>query len=560
MKYSKLVEIYDKINSTTKTLEKTDIIADFLKTVKPKEIKEIILLLRGRVFPEWDTREIGIGAQLAIKAMSSAYGVSKDKVIKEWRNIGDLGEVTEKLAKNRTQSTLFKEDVYTKKVLENLRKIAVLEGPGTVDRKISYLKELLHEPKSAKYIIRTCLEELRIGVGEGIVRDSISQAFNVSKETVQHAYDLTTDFGLVAEKSIKGEKELSKVSIIIGNPIKVMLAQRVADINEGFDRCGKPAQYEYKYDGFRMQIHKNNNKIIIFTRRLEDVTKQFPIIANAAKKAIKAKKAIVEGEAVGYDKKTGKGLPFQNISERIKRKYHIEKMAHEIPVVLNLFDIIYINGKNLISEDFKKRRDVLEKTIKEVSNRVLLSTKIVTSDDKVAKEFYDRSLGLGHEGVMIKNLKAPYKPGSRVGYMVKLKPIMESLDVVIVGAEWGTGKRAKWLSSFILACRDPKTEEYLPIGKMGTGVKEKEEEGVSFKELTKKLEPLIISQKDREVRVKPKIVLEIKYEEIQKSPTYKSGYALRFPRLSRLREDRSPEEIDIIERVKKLYEDQRGRK
>lgn len=558
MKYSQLVDVYEKINSTTKTLEKTDIIADFLKNVNSKEIKDIILLLRGRVFPEWDTREIGIGAQLAIKAMSSAYGVSKDKIIKEWRNIGDLGEVTEKLAKNRAQSTLFQEEIDTKKVLENLQKIAVLEGAGTVDRKISYLKELLHDPKSAKYIIRTCLEELRIGVGEGIVRDSISKAFNVSKEAVQTAYDLTTDFGSVAEKAIKGEKELNKVSIIIGNPIKVMLAQRVADINEGFERCGKPTQYEYKYDGFRMQIHKNGDKITIFTRRLENVTKQFPFIASAAKKAINAKEAIVEGEAVGYDK-SGRSLPFQNISERIKRKYHIEELAKKIPVKLNVFDILYLNGKDLITEEFEERRRILEKTIKE-NDKISLSEKIITSDEKEAKKFYDKALKLGHEGLMAKNLKAPYKPGSRVGYMVKIKPVMESLDVVIVGAEWGSGKRAKWLSSFILACRDPETEEYLPIGKMGTGVKEKAEEGVSFKELTKKLEPLVIKKKDREVMVKPKIVLEVNYEEIQKSPTYKSGYALRFPRLARLREDKSPEEVDTMERIKKLYEDQRGRK
>lgn len=557
MKYSTLVEIYNKIQDTTKTLEKTKIISDFLKELEPSEVKDIVLLLRGRVFPEWDNRDIGIGAKLAIKAISSAYGIPKNKIIDTWKELGDLGEVTEKLAEKRTQSTLFQEELKVKKAIKNLRKIASLEGQGTIDRKISYLQELLSEPNSAKYIIRTCLEELRIGVGEGTLRDAISQAFNIDKKIIQRAYDLTTDFGEVAEKAAKGEKELKKVDIKIQKPIKVMLAQRVLDLTEAFERCGKPAQLEHKYDGFRMQIHKDGSKIRIFTRRLEDVTKQFPIIKKEINKVIDAKNAIIEGEAVGYDEK-GRSLPFQNISERIRRKYDILEIAKKIPVKLNIFDILYLNNKTLIDKDLTERRELLEKITKE-SNKISLSKKIITSDKKEAEEFYKKSLDLGHEGIMIKTLEAPYKPGSRIGYMVKLKPVMDSLDLVIVGAEWGTGKRAKWLSSFILACKD-ENDKFLPIGKMGTGVKEKEDMGISFKYLTDKLEPLIIEQTGREVKVKPKIVVETNFEEIQKSPTYESGYALRFPRLSRLREDKAPEEVDKLERIKEIYEMQRGRK
>lgn len=558
MKYSKLTELYEKVSSTTKTLEKTDIISEFLKKVDEGEIKDIVLLLRGRAFPEWNKQDIGIGSKLAIKAISSAYGVSKEKVIDKWKDIGDLGEVAEKLGENRRQSTLIKEELTTKKVLKNLRKIAKLEGSGTIDKKMSYLKELLSEPSSSKYIIRTCLEELRIGVGEGIIRDALSKAFDIDKKTIRMAYDLTTDFGLVAEKAAKGESELKKVDIELGRPIKVMLAQIVKDPAEGFERCGKPAQIESKFDGFRMQIHKDGDNVNIFTRRLENVTRQFPLIKKAVNKAVKADKVIIEGEAVGYDKETGRSLPFQRISERIKRKYNIHKVAKEIPVKVNLFDMTYLDGKNLISSPLKKRRKLLEDNVKEVKNKIEISDKLITEKEDEVKEFYKKALDAGHEGVMIKNLEAPYQPGSRVGYMVKLKPTMESLDLAIVGAEWGTGKRAKWLSSFILACRDPKTEKYLPIGKMGTGVKEKKEAGMSFKELTKKLKPLITKKEGREVKVKPKLVVEVEYEEIQKSPTYESGYALRFPRLSKLREDQPVEETDTIERIKKLYKEQRS--
>lgn len=556
MKYSELVKIYEEIQNTTKILEKTEILANFLKKINTFEIKDIILLLRGRVFPEWDTHEIGIGTQLAIKAISSAYGAPKEKIINEWKILGDLGEVTEKLAKNRLQSTLFQEEIDVEKVILNLRKIASLEGQGTIDRKISYLKELLSEPKSAKYIIRTCLEELRIGIGEGTLRDSISKAFNIEKNLIQKAYDLTTDFSKVAEKASIGVNEIKKIDITIQRPIKVMLAQRVLNIEEAFDRCSTPAQIEKKYDGFRMQIHKDGSKIKIFTRRLEDITKQFPIITKEIKKTINAETAIIEGEAVGYDL-NGRSLPFQNISERIKRKYNIEETAKKIPVRLNIFDVLYLNNETLIDKKLIERREILEKIVKK-SSRINLSEKIITSKKEEVLKFYKKSLKEGHEGVMIKALESPYKPGSRVGHMVKLKPIMDSLDLVIVGAEWGTGKRAKWLSSFILACSTD-NDKFLPIGKMGTGVKEKEELGISFKYLTEKLEPLIIAQKDREVRVKPKIVVEINFEEIQKSPTYSSGYALRFPRLSRLREDKSPEETDNLSRIKELYKKQRGR-
>jgi len=304
------------------------------------------------------------------------------------------------------------------------------------------------------------------------------------------------------------------------------------------------------------QIHKNK-EIKLFTRRLEDVSKQFPDIVEVVKNNIKADNYILDGEVIGIDPKTKKWLPFQNISQRIKRKYDIKETIKEIPVMLNVFDAVMINNKNLIKEPFKKRRKLLEKVVKPVPNKLAAAKSLITDSEQKAEAFYKESLEKGNEGVMVKNLNAVYEPGSRVGYGVKVKPTMETLDLVIIGADWGQGKRANWLSSFTIACR--KGDKFVEIGKVGTGIKEKGE-GVSFRQLTELLKPLIVEQEARAVVIKPKIIIEVDYEEIQKSPTYTSGFALRFPRVIKLREDKPADEADSLDKVKRLYEQQRGRK
>ncbi|VVB61177.1 DNA ligase [uncultured archaeon] len=377
---------------------------------------------------------------------------------------------------------------------------------------------------------------------------------------VDEALEVSNDFGLVAKKaSEEGEKGLSSINLEVGHPIKVMLAQKSTGIDDAFETVGTPCAVEYKYDGFRMQIHKKGEEVLIFTRRLENVTRQFPEIAEAVKKGIKADSCIIEGEAVGYDFKAKKYLAFQQISRRIKRKYDIQETAKEIPIVLNLFDVIYLNGINIIKTAFMDRWKALESILKEIPGRMVLAKQLLTASKEAVERFYKESLEAGNEGIMFKNISAPYKPGSRVGYMLKLKPTMESLDLTIVGGEWGEGKRAAWISSFILACMDRDTGEYKEIGRIGTGIKEKAEEGVSFGELTEILKKHIIKEEGRSITVEPTIVVEIAYEEIQKSPTYSSGYALRFPRLLQLRTDRSVEDIDDIARVEDLYKKQRMR-
>lgn len=588
MEYSHLVELYEKIEGTTKRLLKTYYISEFLKTTKVDDIEVIVLLLQGKIFPDFDETKIGMSQKLILKAINKSTGTDIDKVENEWKKTGDLGLVSEKLSGKKSQSTLFSSKLTTKKVFDNIRKLSVLAGEGTVDKKISLVAELLTSasPLEAKYIVRTVLEELRVGVGEGSLRDAIIWAYfgkelgviydkeknditldekqrgryNEVVNITQRAIDLTNEFSAVAKAAeTLGIEGLMNMKLMPGKPIKVMLCQKVASVEEGFESVGTPSQIEFKYDGFRMQIHKvKGGSITIFTRRLENVSKQFPEVIDTIQKHVKGEEFLIDGEAVGFDPNTEKYLPFQSISQRIRRKYDIEETAKSFPIELNLFDILYHNGTDYSKTPLNERRALLDKIVSPVKRKIVIAKVRYTKNVEDAKQFYEEALKAGNEGIIMKRHDSIYKPGSRVGGWVKIKPVMESLDVVIVGAEWGEGKRSGWLTSYTIAIVDD-SGEFLEIGKVGTGIKELEEEGVSFDEITKLLRPLIISEKGKEVKIKPKVVIEVKFEEIQKSPTYSSGYALRFPRLVRLREDRSPDDASSLDLVEEFYFAQRGR-
>lgn len=589
MQYKELVHVYEQLESTTKRLEKTSILASFIAKIPDDELEQTLLLLQGRIFPAWDSREIGMSTQLLIKAIALATGTSEEKIQQSWTTSGDLGSTTEQLVVKKTQATLFSQELTVKKVYNNLYKIAIQEGEGTVDKKLALFAELLTSAtqKEAKYLVRTVLSELRIGLGEGTLRDAIVWALfgkelgiiydkeknelvlpddnrePYEKKTiaVQEALDIANDFGTVTHAlRKKGLEGLNEITLQPGRPVKVMMYQKAKNFTDAFETINTPAAAEYKYDGFLMQIHKHDNKITLFTRRLENVTAQFPDVAELVAKNVTGSNFIIEAEAAGVDLKTNKYLPFQNISQRIKRKYGIHELAQQYPVEVNIFDVLFYEGKSLLKTPFAERRKIIEQAVKNIPQKIKPATQAIVSTIQEAEQFYQQSLNAGNEGIMMKNLAGIYKPGLRVGYGVKIKPVMEPLDVVIVGAEKGEGKRASWLASFTIAIRNPDTNEYLEIGRVGTGLKEKEEEGVSFKQLTNLLAPLITKDMGKEVKIKPFIVVEVNYEEIQASPSYTSGYALRFPRFTKLREDRSPEEISTLEDVKKLYYEQRGRK
>lgn len=582
MDYKELVEVYEDLEKTTKKLGKTYILSRIIKKASEEDLKYLPYLLQGIIFTNYDERELGVSQKLIVKVISTATGIETSRVETFWKEEGDLGKVAERLLKKSKQQTLYQEKLTIKKVFTNLQKLPEFEGKGSQEKKIQLVSELLNNssPLEAKFIVNTILNQLRVGVAAGLLRDAIVWAFfekeiklNYNKEEnildtdkesykkyidlVQNAYDLKSDFSQVAIMAKKGIKTLEHTSLEVGKPVNVMLYQKAKDIEDAFNTVGKPAAFEYKFDGFRLCIHKKDNEIILFTRRQENVTKQFPEVIDSVKHNTKGKDFILDAEAVGFDKKTGKYLPFQAISQRIKRKYDIKEISEKYPVELNAFDVLYFNGKSIINEPFRKRRNILETIIpKNIDKKIKIAKQLITSDVKEAENFFKESISKGEEGVMAKNLDAIYKPGSRVGNGVKIKPEVENLDLVITAAEWGTGKRSSWLSSFYVSCR--KEDKFLEIGKVSTGGKEKDELGLSFNQLTKLLKPNILEEKGRYVRIKPKIVIEVGYAEIQKSPTYESGFALRFPRIIQLRTmDKLLRDINTLEDVKRLYKKQK---
>jgi len=564
MNYKKLADLYEKLSSTTKRLEKIDILSKFLKHLSESD-RDVMYLLLGDIYPEYDERRIGISNQLAIKAISKATGIDTKKVVHEWKVIGDLGTVSEKLTLHRKQSTLHSHVLTTEKVLGNLRKLPELEGKGTVNKKLSLITELLTSasPKEALYLVRTLIGDLRIGVKESTIRESLAAAFfkrdSKTEKDIQDAIDKSNDIAEVFDIARKGKlKDLEKVHLLVGKPIKVMLPQKVKTIKEGFEKVGKPCAIEYKYDGFRILIHKKDKKVILFTRSLENVTKQFPEVVDYINKYVKGHSFILDSETVGFDRKTKEYKPFQSISQRIRRKYHIEKLQKELPVEINVFDILYYNGRSLLNEAFEKRTALVKKIIRNYPYKIIHSKQIITGNEKKAEEFYKKALKENQEGIMMKNLKSIYQPGRRVGHMLKMKPEDKDLDLVITGGEYGKGRRSGWISSFILSCKDTEKNIFLEIGKVGTGIKEKEEvEGISFAELTKKLSPLITEEKGKTVKVKPRVVVAVTYQEIQKSPNYNSGFALRFPRFTALRPDKPLSEITTLKEIEKDFKNQK---
>ena len=633
MEYVVLVDLYEKLEKTTKRLEKTYYMSKLLRNTTSEDIDRVMLLLQGRVFPRYDERKIGVASRLVIQAIKKVSGLSEEKVENDWKKSGDLGITVYNLLGRKQQASLFswndtsRGTLSVEYVFDTLQKLATLEGQGTIKTKVDLIAGLLNtaRAKEAKYITKTVLEELRVGVGEGMLRDALvwsslppivgvfykcsgcggwvprtekclecaqsleqedgpgkvhefespeelkdldnsineyeaifyqknpRKLYDYAVALVQEAIDVSNDFGKVAAVlKKKGMKGLQDIKLTPGIPIKVMLAQKVENVENGFERVGKPAHIEYKYDGFRMQVHKFSDTIKIFTRRLEDVTEQFPDAVDFVKRYVDGKSFVLDAEAVGYDKNTKKYLPFQSISQRIKRKYDIDEMSRKFPVEINVFDIMEFEGKSMIKETFEDRRKLLSGIVSSSEMQIGLAKQIITGSVGEAGKFYNEALDSGNEGVVFKRSTGVYRPGLRVGEWVKLKPVMDPLDLVIIGAEWGEGKRSRWLTSYIVACQDDNGNLF-DVGKVSTGVKELEGQGLTYAYMTEQLKPLVQKEKGKSVEVKPELVVEVNYEEIQKSPTYSSGYALRFPRVVRLREDRGLVDIATIEFVEELY-------
>lgn len=559
MDYSELADIYEKLESTSSKLKKTEILAEFFSKTPTNLLEEVVLMVQGIVYPGYSEMELGIADKMMIRAIVKASGFKDEHVVEKFKKTGDLGLTAEECIKSRRQFTLSRKKLTVDYVFKQMRKLAEITGEGSQEKKLNLIVELLvsSKPKDARYIARTILATLRVGAAEGIIRDAIVDAFlkkekkEEAKEAVEYAKNILTDLGEVAkiakEKGISG---LKKVKIELGKPIQVMLAEKEESIEKVLKKYKKVA-IEWKFDGVRAQIHKKGDKVWIYTRRLEDVTKQFPDVVDSMKKSLKPKECVVEGEVLGISKKGDTPLPFQMLSQRIHRKYEIEKMTKEIPVKVMLFDVIYVDGDMYIEKPYIERRKILEKVAKEIPGKVELAKAIVTESLKEAEKFYESALKARQEGIMIKILESRYVFGRHVDGWIKIKPIMETLDLVVIGATWGEGARSKWMTSYVLGCKDPDTGKFLECGMMSTGLTEEE-----YQMMTDMLKPLITKERGKTVEVKPKIVLEVAYQNIQKSPNYESGFALRFPALKQIREDKGPSDADTIQRVKKLYESQ----
>lgn len=549
MKYQELVDVYENLSNTTKRLEKTSILAEYMKNMDVDTLSMITLLALGKVFPSYSEEEMGIGDKLVMRAISKVVGVSVDEVEDQVRDQGDIGAASEKLYSKKTQQTFFSQPLSIKFVFNNLRKLATITGSNSTSKKISIILELLSSASGteAKYITRTITEELRIGVGEGIIRDAISQAFQVDKEVTERAHMLTNDLGLVAEVAkTEGKEGLEKLSLTPGKPVKPMLAQLSPGIEESIIEMGE-AICETKYDGIRMQVHRKGDKIKIFTRRLENITNAVPEVVDEIYKAFPNEDFIAEGEIIAT--RDGQPLSFQNILRRVRRKYNIEEAMDSVPLKVYLYDLLYYK-ESLIDEPIKKRREVLENIVK-IDEKVNLSNKIYATSENIneAIDLFETSLNEGHEGIMIKDIKEPYIPGIRGKKMLKFKAEPETLDVVVVGGTHGIGKRGDFIGSYLVAIKD-ENDELKTLAHVATGLDDE-----TLAKLTKMMEKYKIEEKGTKIIVKPKIILEIKYSEIVKSPEYEAGYSLRFPVVKRIREDKGIMDIDTIERLESMYKE-----
>ena len=548
MLYRELVDIYEKLTSTSSKLEKRDILSDFLLVVPDEILPFITGLLAGYVFPKWTEKELGIGPKLLLKVVSKITGITEKKVEELVYSSGDFGEGIERAIEQKKQQTFFDANIEITYLMDLFEKVSSYSGKGSQDKKIKYLSKLFSaaSPIEARYLSRIILEQMRTGAAEGIILDAISKFSDIPRKDVEKAYLLTNDLGLIALYSRRGIGELSKLNVTVGRPLKPMLAQIAGSIDLALKDIDEP-EMEVKYDGARIQVHKSGEILKIFSRRLENITDALPEIFSELKVTLLPEDIICEGEVVAY--KDGKIAPFQYVLRRLRRKYQISELSEKIPLKLFLFGCLLIENKSLIDLPLKERRNILISSIKE-SKIVRIAENIVSKDPFEVKEFYDKSVNEGHEGIIIKDYLSQYQPGARGKKWLKIKRTLETLDLVIIGAEWGEGRRKKWLSSLLLGIRDEEGS-FLPIGKVATGLSDE-----LFNEITEQLTPLILEENGKTVTLVPKIVVEVLYDEMQHSPKYESGFALRFPRVLRIRDDKDAYDSDTISRAYEIYESQ----
>jgi DNA ligase-1 len=531
----------EQLEGTSGRLEMIDIISRILPSLSPEELPVFVRFVMGRIFPDWSSRKLGIGPSLMYEAIAYVAGIKKEQVIEKINATGDTGRAVEELLSIKSQTTFFHEDLDLVRVYTELIAIAEMEGKKSQREKLLAVRRLLGNahPLEGRYLTRIMLEELRIGVGEGSVRDAIAKAFGVDSPLVEHAMQALNDAGEVARLAKLGPEALRTIRITLFHPVRMMLAQQ-GTIQDMIQEHGQIAA-EYKYDGSRFQFHKKGNWARLYSRRLEDVTAALPDVIEKLISST-AHDVILDGEVIAI--KDNKPMPFQSVLRRFRRRHDIAEAQDAIELVPHVFDILYLDGETLIDLPLEQRRKHLESAV-----TLYLAPQVVSSDPQKIEQVYKAALDAGHEGIMIKVSDSPYSPGQRGKNWIKIKPEADTLDLAVIGAEWGEGKRAHVFGSFLVACQDQ--GKLVPLSRVATGFSDEQ-----LTEVYELMKDRVVKKTGKEVMFEPDLVFEVGYAELQVSPTYEGGFALRFPRFIRIRDDKAVADVETLDSIRERYDRQ----
>ena len=578
MEFSIIAELFEKMENTSKRIELTNILVELLKKTPKKIIPNVVYLLQGIIRPNFEGVELGVAEKLAIRAISKSSGLSIKKIEDDYRNCGNLGLTASNILKLKTQTTFTTEKITVERVYETLFKIANLEGKGSQDLKMKYISSLLNDatPLEAKFVLNILLGTLRLGIAENTVMDALAIGFTGKKEyrkQIEDAYNVSSDLGKVSEViASEGLDGIKKFQISLFNPVRPMLADRIKSEKEATEKMPVEFAAEYKLDGERVQIHKQADKIILFSRSLENITKYYPDIVENIGNSLDVNEGIFEAEIVAINENTGEFLPFQELMHR-RRKYKLKEAVLQYPISVNFFDVLYFDGKNCLNLKYSERRKILENSVKENNFAKLVPMAIVKNENEV-EDFLENSINSGCEGLMLKILDAAYRAGIRGGNWLKLKreyrnELGDSLDLVVIGAYFGKGRRTGRYGTLLLATYNPEKDNFPSICKVGTGFTDESLDQLyqilSNKVILKK-NPRIESEMEADVWFEPELVLEIVASEITLSPIHKTalgtirkgaGLALRFPKFTgKIRIEKGSEDASTDEEVYSLYRGQ----
>ena len=578
MEFSIIAKTLENMEGTTKRLELTDFLVGLFKETSQDLLPKIVYLIQGKIRPDFEGIELGMAEKLAIRSLSKSSGTPVKKIQETYQDDGDLGHAAEKILRLKKQTTFVNESITVERVYETFFKIAKMEGKGSQDMKIKYISSLLNDatPMDGKFILKILLGTLRLGVADNTIIDALTIAFTGSKEKrhqIENAYNVSSDLGKVAHViSKEGIDGVEKFQISVFNPVRPMLADRVKSESEALEKMGEKFAAEYKLDGERVQVHLKNKQVILFSRRLENITKFYPDIVENISKSLKTREAILEAEAVAVNENTGEFLPFQELMHR-RRKYNLDRAVSEIPITLNFFDVLYFDGKNCLDLSYEERRKNLEEIVAEDKFAKLVPMVTVTADSEI-EDFLENSINSGCEGLMLKSLEGQYRAGMRGSNWLKLKreyrnELGDSLDLVVIGAFFGRGRRTGRYGTLLVATYNDENDTFSSICKVGTGFTDENLDQlyqILSNKVTLKKNQKIDSGIESDVWFDPELVIEVVASEITLSPIHKtatniirkgSGLALRFPKFTgKIRIEKSAEDASTDREIVALYQGQ----